>query len=92
MFEAPTTNTDTDIGDHEGLLLNIDQMFDNDSVFGGKISQTIVETPPEHRFVWAHWRQNHAFVAVSTLDTFFIDILTSLNLDTLTCRSYILHP
>ena len=71
MFEAPTTNTDTDIGDQEGLLLNIDQMFDNDSVFGGKISQTIIDTPLEKCFVWAHWRQNQAFVAVSTSDTFY---------------------
>ena len=50
-----------------------EQMFDNDSVFGAKISQTNIETPPEpeYRFVWAHWRHNHAFVAVSTLDTIY---------------------
>ena len=60
-------------GDHEGSLLDIEQMFDTDSVFGAKISQTIIETPPEHCFVWAHWRQNHAFVAVST--SFILDIL-----------------
>ena len=46
-------------------------MFDNDSVFGNKISQTIIETPTEYRFVWAHWRKNYAFVAVSTLETLF---------------------
>ena len=67
----PSWRWDIDIGDHDGLLLDIEQMFDNDSVFGAKISQTIVETPPEHRFVWAHWRQNHAFVAVSTFDTIY---------------------
>ena len=54
-----------------GIMLDVEQMFDNDSVFGAKISQTIIETPLEHRFVWAHWRQNHAFVAVSTLDTIY---------------------
>ena len=55
---------------HEGLLLDIEQMFDNDSVFGAKISQTIIETPLEYRFVWAHWRHHHTFVTVSTLKIF----------------------
>ena len=64
-------DTDIDIGDHEGLLLDTEQMFDNESVFGAKISQTIIETPPEHRFVWAHWRHHHAFVTVSNLDTIY---------------------
>ena len=72
------------VGDHEVLMLNIDQMFDNDSVFGAKISQNIIEPPPEYHFVWAHWRKNHAFVTVSTLKTFIFDILISLSTLTMT--------
>ena len=61
------------------MKVHLVQMFDNDSVFGTKISQTIMETPPEYRFVWAHWRQNHAFVTVSTFTSY---IFISQNLDT----------
>ena len=46
------------------------QIFDTDYVFGAKISQTIIETPLEYRFVWAHWRHHHTFVTVSTLKIF----------------------
>ena len=67
MFDPPKKPPrNAYVGDHEVLMLNIDQMFDNDSVFGAKISQNIIEPPPEYHFVWAHWRKNHAFVTVST--------------------------
>ena len=53
------------IGDHWSSRFNADnivQMFDDGSVLGTNISQTL-----EHRFVCAHWRQNHAFGTVYTL-------------------------
>ena len=58
------------IGDHWSSRFNADnivQMFDDGSVLGTNISQNL-----EHRFVCAHWRQNHTFGTVSTLETFFL--------------------
>ena len=51
------------------IYLNIFQLqlFNNESEFSHKIWQSVTETPPEHRFVWAHWRRNHAFVTVSPI-------------------------
>ena len=60
------------IGDHWSsrfIADNIVQMFDDGSVLGTNISQTL-----EHRFVCAHWRQNHAFgtVLYLSLATFYL--------------------
>ena len=67
------------IGDHWSsrfIADNIVQMFDDGSVLGTNISQTL-----EHRFVCAHWRQNHAFgtVLYLSLATFYLSFHFTLD-------------